>query len=282
MKKIFFLLAFAATIFSCSDNDSFTASTQKFAILTFEDADYKGTGNYLGSSDWSSLIGDQYYGSSLLYGTYDTDLWCYFSDYNWYDEGNTELASELLSGAYGKNYSAGGHAISNYYNTDASLSYDIQLSVSVGADGQAGHKNSNNFAMCYGYTEDLDYNSETELPYIYFKDGVERTIEFMYVVPSTLAIDFMKNGDYQTTITADDYVTLTAIGYDLDGNVTGTVSVDFLRDGVCLEEWTLFHLKSLGKVASVKFNISGTPSNSRGFNVPSYFAYDNITVRMDE
>lgn len=58
-------------------------------VLTFEDADYMGSGSYLGKKDWSSLIDSQQYGGPLLYPATAEKV------YNWYDEANTGLASDL-------------------------------------------------------------------------------------------------------------------------------------------------------------------------------------------
>ena len=63
-------------------------------VLTFEDADYRGSGNMLGRKDWSSLIDSPQYNGPLLYPNSEENV------YNWHDEGNTELASRLVN-AYG-------------------------------------------------------------------------------------------------------------------------------------------------------------------------------------
>ena len=75
-------------------------------VLTFEDADYRGSGNMLGRKDWSSLIDSPQYNGPLLYPNSEENV------YNWHDEGNTELASRLVN-AYGDgNFWTGGMAVS--------------------------------------------------------------------------------------------------------------------------------------------------------------------------
>lgn len=278
MKKTLLLLATAATIFSCSkdDDEIVPDNSTIYETLTFEDADYLGSGNYLGYTDWSSLIDEEYYGAPLIYGESDADSWSYNTTYNWYDEGNTELASQMLSGGF----SAGGHAISNYTLDELTADPYYSNQLSVVSSGNGGYASSENFAVHFGYDEDADYDSNPDLPNFYFKDGVERVVDHMYVKPTNLALYFYQNGDDYTSVSSDDYVVLTAAGYDSTGALTGTVSIDMLRDGVAMEDWTKFDLSSLGEVLTVKFNISGTPSNSWGFSVPAYFAYDNVTVCM--
>ena len=115
MKNLFKLLPVALlglTLASCNDNDDNQGLPQT-AVLTFEDSDYKGTDNGgKGFDDWSSLIDNPQYNGPLLYPA-ATD-WLY----NWNDEGNTFLASELTNN-YGDNkFWGGGHVVSNYADTD--------------------------------------------------------------------------------------------------------------------------------------------------------------------
>lgn len=90
------------------------ASAYTLKGLSFEDSDYKGTGNYIGKSDWSSLIDNPQYGGPLLYGQSGMGP----SDYNWYDENNTLLQHEFPTNWGTTCYWGGGHAISNYVDMD--------------------------------------------------------------------------------------------------------------------------------------------------------------------
>ena len=85
-------------------------------VLTFEDADYKGSE---GANYWSSLISDGEYGNGN-------------GRYSWDDENNTELAFYPSYTALFPGY--GGHAISNYTGNDLSLGdfmHDLQVETEI-------------------------------------------------------------------------------------------------------------------------------------------------------
>lgn len=303
MKKLFLFLALSFAIVSCEETDEIfpddqtsdettddqtsdettddqtSDDTATYAVLTFEDADYKGTGNYLGYSDWSSLIDEQYYGAPLIYGEADEN-WNYNTDYNWYDEGNTELASEFLTGWYGTNFGSGGHAISNYTLAEVTDDPYYSYQLSVVATGNGGYNGSENFAMHYGYDEYAVYESNPDLPNFYFKDGTARVVDHMYVIASNILLNFIEVGYGEVVVSDEDYIILTAAGYDATGALTGTTTIDLVRNGAGLSSWTKFDLSSLGEVITVKFNVSGTTANNYGFCAPAYFAYDNVTVKL--
>ena len=102
------------------------ASAQSYEVrtLTFEDADYRGSGNVVGEMNWSSLIDNPEYNGSLLYGDGA-------STYMWYDEGNTELVWDgFEDSGMGQAFWSGGSAISNYYAEEFSQAdYTRQLSI---------------------------------------------------------------------------------------------------------------------------------------------------------
>lgn len=247
-------------------------------ILTFEDADYKGTGNYLGNSDWSSLIDNPQYYGPLLYPE-SGEL------YNWSDDNNTNLASELPNGWGDNKYWGGGHAISNYVDmTISNGSYSTQLSVYYqdATTNYGGHNGSQNFCVHFGYKD--DYNPAT-LPYIYFSDGIARTVDHMYVMCNTYIVNSMVNGDgFTQPLASDGYVKITAIGYDEDSNEAGQSEFYLAKDGQYIQEWTRWDLSGLGKVSMIEFNISGDSSNynSYGLGRPAYFCYDDVAVVFEE
>ncbi|WP_302934556.1 DUF4465 domain-containing protein [Alistipes putredinis] len=47
-----------------------------------------------------------------------------------------------------------------------------------------------------------------------------------------------------------------------------------------MKEWTKWDLSSLGKVAKVRFNMTGGPDNGYGFSMPAYYALDDITIEL--
>ena len=105
----------------------------------------------------------------------------------------------------------------------------------------------------------------------------------MYVNNSAYAINCYMNGNGLTAnIDDEDWVKLIAIGYDADGNETGTVEF-YMVDGPnrIITEWTKWDLSSLGAVVSIEFNVTGSSDNGYGYSQPAYFAYDDLAVRFD-
>ncbi len=241
-------------------------------ILTFEDADYKAGANYLGETSWSSLIDTSEYGGPLLYGEGMSG-----SGYEWYDENNTYLKSAIIEGGPFWN---GGHVISNYASTDvkSTNTYEHQLTV-YGEAGKGGNNGSANFCVHNGYVDASSY--KTVLPSIEFGDGVARVIDHMYINSTNYLYDVYLNGNgFSVAATADSWFKVIATGYDADGNETGTLEYK-LADGLtCIQKWTKWELKTLGKVVKVTFNLAGTDSGDYGLNTPAYFAYDDVAVQF--
>ena len=252
-------------------------------VLTFEDKDYKGSGNYLGYSDWSSLIDDPQYGGKLLYGETGAGP----TDYNWYDENNTEL-SHTFPVNYGTTcYWGGGHAISDYVEMDMTNGdYLHQLSVysKDPVTGYGGHNGSKNFCVHFGYMDDSPYNMTEELPMLIFADGVSRVVDHMYVMWNTYLANCVFNGNSLTEPLGEDgWVKLTAIAIDENGEMDENNYVEFYisNKGGNIQEWTKWDLSPLGKVMGVAFNIGGTSDNGYGFSQPAYFCYDDVAVRFE-
>ncbi len=265
----------------CGDTRNYTVDCEarSIAVLTFEDNDTHFTpyiidGCNVTINTWSDLIDEVQYGGKLLYNDFN------YTGYKWHDEGNTELASGVIDGGV---YWNGGHAISDYYSADYSLSdYEKQLQVSTGRSGAAGHNGSKNFAVHNGYVDDKSYN--TTLPQLYFADGVARVVRSMYVVNTSYTLNSLRIGnDFSPAATATTWYKITATGYDENGVVTGTT--DFmLCDGKdkIVDEWTEWPLYMLGAVVKIEFNISASDdlNGQFGLTAPAYFAYDDVTVLM--
>ena len=260
-------------------------------VLTFEDADYKGGTNFAGGSDWTSLIDNPQYGGSMLYpggsGTTDES-----KAYTWYDAGNTELKHMLPKSWDNYCYWGGGHAVSNYVSSDfeAHGTYNDQLTVysknaSTGIDTiGGGHNGSNNFAVHFGYKDNSGYTDSQILPSFAFGDGSEHVIDHMYVNNICYALNCYLNGnDLTAKIGDDDWVKLTATGYDAAGTKTGDAEI-YLCNGPknIIMDWTKFDLSGLGKVNKVEFNITGSSDNGHGFSQPAYFAYEDVAVRFEK
>ena len=260
-------------------------------VLTFEDADYKGGTNFAGGNDWTSLIDDPQYGGKLLYpnGSGTTDV---SKAYTWTDSNNTELSHTLPKSWDNYCYWGGGHAISHYNSSDFVThgGYTYQLTVynknaSAGVDVTGGgHNGSNNFAVHFGYKDNSGYTDSQILPSFAFADAVERVVDHMYVNNTTYALNCYLNGnDLTAKIGDDDWVKLTATGYNAAGEKTGEASIYLVNgpDNIIMD-WTKFDLSSLGKVLKVEFNITGSSDNGHGFSQPAYFAYDDVAVRFEK
>lgn len=271
MKKIVFsaltAIVCAAGFTSCSQNDN-PAPAPVYATLTFEDADWKAGVNYIGQSNWSSLIDNVQYGGEMLYPT-DDDA----TIYQWDDKGNTWLAHEFCNGYWDKAYWGGGMAVSNYIEQDISkATYTSQLGIPVAA----GHNGSKNFCVSNGYSS---YPGQP-LPTLYFSDNKERIIDHMFVVNTSYALNDMTN-EYTTFKKGEDWFKIIATGYDAKGNVTGQTEFFLAKDGQFVTEWTKFDLTPLGKVQKVEFNMDGSCQNSWGLSTPAYFAFDDVVVKMN-
>ncbi len=258
-------------------------------ILTFEDEDYKGEGNYVGTEDWSTLIDDPQYGGLLLYGDYGYGVDDIDYAYHWSDDNNTWL-SNILSEGYGSwCYWSGGHAISNYGSGDVETygGYESQLTVfkknetDLVREG-AGHNGSNNFAVHFGYADNSGFGlGEEALPRLTFADGNARVIDHMYINATCYALNCYINGNNLTAAIGDeDWVKIVATGYK--NGEKGKISEFYLVNGPdhIIMDWTKWDLSSLGLVDEVTFNIMGSSDNGYGFSQPAYFAYDDVAVRF--
>ena len=272
-KKLIFAFATVvcgmAVFTSCSNEDnSVDYPYPHYAVLTFEDEDWKGGANYVGEKSWSSLIDNPQYSGPLLY-PYDTDA----KLYQWSDKGNTRLAHELTNAWGDKQFWGGGHAISNYVDQEVSTaSYAQQLGIPVAT----GHNGSKNFCVHNGYAS----WPGAPVPSLYFIDGKARLIDHMFVVNTSYTLNDMTN-EYTTFKNGEDWLKIIATGYDEKGDVTGTAEFYLAKDGQFVTEWTKFDLSVLGKVQRVEFNVDGSCQNAWGLSTPAYFAYDDVAVQIN-
>ena len=255
-----------------------SVATYERRILTFEDADAKFpayTLEYCSKqiTNWSDLIAAKQYGDPMLYGTgAGMD-----EPYTWWDKGNTELKHTMPFGYGSYCYWSGGHAISNYAGTDLSQGdFTHQLMVY----GTSGHNGSANFAVHFGYMDGSAYNMTEELPALEFGDGSEHVVESIWIMNTVYAMNCYISGNGLTAkIGPDDWVKLVATGYDAAGKKVGKTTF-YTCDGPdnIVRDWTEWDLSSLGKVAKIEFNVTGSSDNGAGFSQPAYFAYDDVTV----
>lgn len=245
-------------------------------VLTFEDADYRAGANMVGAYSWTSLIDSPQYGGPLLYPASADDL------YHWYDENNTFLAHDFPNSYGDGKYWGGGHAISNYVDTDL-LNGDFMHQLAVyecDAEGHGGHNGSANFAVHNGYKDDV-MGAYNVLPALYFGDGQARVIDHMYVCATTyLAYCVANDNGLTSPVGEDGYVKLVAIGYDAEGNESGRVEFEIANGQGVHTSWEKWDLSPLGEVLMVEFNMEGNSDNGFGFSQPAYFAYDDVAVRF--
>lgn len=124
-----------------------------------------------------------------------------------------------------------------------------------------------------------------------FEGEEEHDVLGTYITNSTYAYLSIKQGDdfakkFGGAEGRDaDWFKLTAIGLDKSGNETARTDFyladyrffDSTKD-YALNEWKWFDLRSLGKVTSVKFELSSTDNGDYGMNTPGYFCMDNLII----
>ena len=290
-------------------------------VLTFEDEDTKFESYYLEYADgwsgreifkWSDLIDDPQYMGPLTYGNDQMDAMYY-----WYDGGNTELY-HMFPDNYAYCFWGGGHAVSNYWgagytdddrNTHIAKYYGQeyvdQWAGQLGADAFLGWFNvqmmipiaphsGNNFAIHYGYKDDMSYIEN--LPELSFYDCEPRVIDHMYVTNTNYTLNQLYNGvkseegnsfggDW-SGLTEDAWLKIVAQGFESVDDDEPTAEVEFyLVNGYnVVTDWQKWDLSGLGKVAKVRFNFlySEEMGGKYGFTIPGYFAYDDIAVRFEK
>lgn len=252
-------------------------------VLTFEDTDYKGSGNMLGKNDWTSLIDSPQYGGKLLYG----DSGAGYTDgknYWWNDENNTGLYSEL-NDAYGAGmpcYWSGGAAVSNYVSTDyKDAGFERQLEAYNPDGGKGGHAGSDNFIVLYGYDDDSPYSMDAR-PIFKFADGQRKVIDHLYMALNSYTINVMVNGNsLSEPVAKGDSVIVTFEGLDRRGKSLGTVRVSTLDENYKpILGYVKVDLSKLGKVSSLRVNMESNIDNGYGLSIPAYCILDDIAVRI--
>lgn len=265
MKRSLFSLALCLAAMLVS------AQSYEVRTLTFEDADYRGSGNVVGGNDWSSLIDDAEYNGTLLYGDGA-------STYMWYDEGNTELVWDgLEDSGMGQAFWSGGSAISNYYEADLSQAdYTRQLSIPLA-------QSDNQFIVVFNSENLQGYPSFTNCTPFYFSDDKARVIESVDVINTAYVLNSLTNGDgFAPAATDESQFVVHFEGTHEDGT---TSEVTFLlADGRnFVTDWTSVDLTPLGKVKSLRTYVTGSSDleGEWGLNTPGYVALDNIKVRFE-
>lgn len=244
--------------------------------LTFEDADYCGPENT--TNYWSARIDEPQYGGPILYGTGCT----------WNDEQNTFLSGSVLPydpETWSGGFSGGGIAISNYGDwLMVNVDYTQQLTCynydlgDGGSREKAGNNGSDNFAVVY------DAGAWGANPAaLTFSDQEPRVIESLYVV-NTLYTEYVLfyGNDYCAPLADNGFFKVTATGY-FGETPTGTSEFYLAnKNRQFVSKWTKWDLSELGYVDKVVFSVSGSEElyGDWGINAPTYFAIDDIAVRV--
>ena len=244
--------------------------------LTFEDADYCGPENT--TNYWSARIDEPQYGGPILYGTGCT----------WNDEQNTFLSGSVLPydpETWSGGFSGGGIAISNYGDwlminvdyTQQLTCYNYDLGDGTSRE-KAGNNGSDNFAVVY------DAGAWGANPAaLTFSDQEPRVIESLYVV-NTLYTEYVLfyGNDYCAPLADNGFFKVTATGY-FGETQTGTSEFYLAnKNRQFVTKWTKWDLSELGFVDKVVFSVSGSEElyGDWGINAPTYFAIDDIAVRV--
>lgn len=219
--------------------------------------------------------------------------------YEWYDEGNTELA--FVKPEIESWWGISGHAgISDYVGTDEDIKqYHDNDNMLFMIDLQAynvkgGANGSKNFCSQYGYLDPEEYATQYSpsgiLPGIQFMDEEPRVIDHMYVTNTTYAYGIITRGecDFGGSYEYTDESTfkIIAYGYDsFDDTEPTTTEFYLLNTGKrIVTDWTKWDLSVLGKVVRVEFNLVACYEGygRYGLVIPAYFAYDDVAVRFEK
>ena len=243
-------------------------------VLTFEDIDYKGASET--TSYWTSLVDDPQYGGPLLYG----------DGCAWFDENNTFLTGSVLpydAATWSGGFSGGGIAVSNYGNgmlegADYTRQLEVFNPAIDGAGREAcGNEGSNNFAIVY------DAGIWASNPAaLTMKDGEARVIESVYVNNTTYTLNTLRNGnEYAAPMAENGFYKVVATGY-VGETAVGTSEYFLAKNISFVTEWSKWDLSGLGAVYKVVFSVAGSPEQygDWGINTPTYFAIDDIAVRV--
>jgi hypothetical protein len=166
-------------------------------------------------------------------------------------------------------YSWDGFAYSNITNTTAEGSV-AQYNAIAGS----GVYDSANYAV--GYVSSYASNPPT------ITLSEEQMISGAFFTNNNYAFYSMTNGDdFSKKFTADDWFKLTIIGWNDNGEKTGTVEFKLANGTNIIDTWSWVNLESLGKVKQVTFALTSTDNGEYGMNTPAYFCMDNFNEYND-
>ncbi|MBE9488155.1 MAG: DUF4465 domain-containing protein [Bacteroidetes bacterium] len=218
----------------------------------------------------------------LANSTYGTNLYGNDCTKNYYME--TGLMFLIPKYKEVSNFYSGGVAISQW-NDMTTNNYKNQCSVysKDKKTGFGGHNGSKTFGV--GYC--TNFGAETKI--FFLDDTTEKVFKSIYLSNNTYSYLSMKNGEEASNYAPlsyenKDYLLLKIEGINKAGETTGTIDyymADFRETtskGID-EGWKKVDLSSLGAVNSLKFVMEATRTNSYGTTIPTYFCFDDLTIK---
>ncbi len=167
-----------------------------------------------------------------------------------------------------------GYSLSNETATSYA-SLNDQWHSSVGE----GHNGSSNFSIAFPEGQFIEITNSA--------DG--DNLKGVYVSNTAYAYNGMAVGDgFATAFSQGSWFKLTAVGFDADDEETARVDFyladyrsDNALDHYILDTWQWMDLRSLGKVAKVRFLLDGSDKGQYGLNTAAYFALDDFNCERD-
>ena len=186
--------------------------------------------------------------------------------------GSFVSGSYQFSNSYNTSYGSwSGFAYSNRTATDFNTITPDQYNSVVGH----GYDNSENFAVAFNGGEIKVLNAPL----------TGDSIRGCYITNSAWTANTIlnaKESDYAHKFAKGDWMKITFTGHRADGT---EATVDYYladyraakeADYYCLDTWQWVDLRSLGKVTSITYSLSGSDSGQYGLNTPAYFCLDNF------
>lgn len=192
--------------------------------------------------------------------------------------GGEDVNGSFVSGSYQfsnscntKLASWSGFAYSNRTATNFNTITPDQYNSIVGS----GYDNSENFAVAFNGGEIKVLNAPL----------TGDSIRGCYITNSAWTANTIlnaKESDYAHKFAKGDWMKITFTGHRADGT---EATVDYYladyraakeADYYCLDTWQWVDLRSLGKVTSITYSLSGSDSGQWGLNTPAYFCLDNF------
>ena len=168
--------------------------------------------------------------------------------------------------------------VSSYNSKDIEKfnSYELDLYLYNARNEDAttggGHDGSDNFLIGYGNYDEAHPDYGDSRPISLRRRCGAYDPELLYQFDLLFLSVAAKGNALAPALEEGQDVLIHATGYDAAGKETGTVTMTFASKDKLIKEWTKWDLSSLGKVAKVRFNMTGGPDNGYGFSMPAYYA----------